>query len=882
MRLLDDKDYTILELLQEDGRRTDAELARKVDLSTSGLKKRRLRLERRLATLRTVSQAARDGVWLAGGLTAALLTMANAPASAVPPPGATPRPPELQARLEAVLAAMPTDYEPRTEHLDAGGGPLYLNRLILETSPYLRQHAHNPVDWYPWGEEAFERAQAEDKPVFLSIGYSTCHWCHVMERESFENVEVARLMNEKFICIKVDREQRPDIDDIYMTAVQVTQQRGGWPMSSFLLPDRRPFFGATYFPPQQFVNLMEQVDAAWRERRDALETAAAQITDLVQQITSARGVAKNLGRTVIGQATEGLIASTDRAYGGFGGAPKFPNETNLLLLLEEALRTGDRRPLDAALITLRAMARGGIYDQVGGGFHRYSVDGRWLVPHFEKMLYNQAHLLRAYALAYRLTGDPLLARVARETADYVLRDMTSPDGAFYSATDADSEAADGESVEGEFFVWNEAQLRDALEPADADLTIRLFGVTDEGNFEHRNILFLDRPLDESAGDLGLSLPDLLSHLDRIRERLYQVREERLHPLRDDKILTSWNGMMIRALAEAADALGEPVYAEAAARSAELLWRHGRREDGGLWRVWLDGEASTSGLVQDYAHLAHAMVALYDVTGDRIWLERAGVVASAMVERFWDPTPATTEAGTATASSLGSGFFVAERTAANLLIAQPKSPTDGAVPSGNSVAVRALAELGRKGEPGATDRALATVAAFAANVERAPAAYTYMLTGLAVALDGEAGPRGTAGSGAVAAAASLRPAADAGEYEVDLDLVIADGWHLNGPEPLQEDLIGTEVLGAGSAFELADLRYPEPRRTQVSTQSGDVLIYEDTQRIAFRIRAAPESEGGSPPVSVPISIRLQACDDRVCLLPETVVLEVPLVAVAASG
>ncbi len=804
--------------------------------------------------------------------------MANAPASAVPPPGATPRPPELQARLEAVLAAMPADYEPRTEHLDADGGPLFLNRLILETSPYLRQHAHNPVDWYPWGEEAFERAQAEDKPVFLSIGYSTCHWCHVMERESFDNVEIARLMNEKFICIKVDREQRPDVDDIYMTAVQVTQQRGGWPMSSFLLPDRRPFFGATYFPPQQFVNLMQQADTAWRERRDALETIAGQITDLVQQITSARGVAKNLGRTVIGQATEGLIASTDRVYGGFGGAPKFPNETNLLLLLEEALRTGDRPPLDAALITLRAMARGGIYDQVGGGFHRYSVDGRWLVPHFEKMLYNQAHLLRAYALAYRLTGDPLLARVARETADYVLRDMTSPDGAFYSATDADSEAADGESVEGEFFVWTKAQLRGALAPADADLTIRLFGVTDEGNFEHRNILFLDRPFDESTGDLGLSLEDLLRRLDRIRERLYQVREERLHPLRDDKILTSWNGMMIRALAEAADALGEPAYAEAAARSAEFLWKHGRREDGGLWRVWLMGVASTSGLVQDYAHLAHAFVALYDVTGERIWLERAGVVASAMVERFWDPTPAPTEAEAATASSLGSGFFVAERTAANLLIAQPKSPTDGAVPSGNSVAVRALAELGRKGEPGATDRALATVAAFAANVERAPAAYTYMLTGLAVALDGEAGPRGTAGSGAVAAAASLRPAADAGEYEVDLDLVIADGWHLNGPEPLQEDLIGTEVLGADSGFELADLRYPEPRRTQVSTQSGDVLIYEDTQRIAFRVRAAPESEGGSPPVSVPISIRLQACDDQVCLLPETVVLEVPLATV----
>ena len=813
--------------------------------------------------------------WIAGGLTVVWLSVSNAPALAVPPPGAGARPPELQARLEAALAAMPADYEPRTEHLDPDGRPLFLNRLVLETSPYLRQHAHNPVDWFPWGEEAFERAKAENRPVFLSIGYSTCHWCHVMERESFDNVDVARLMNELFICIKVDREQRPDIDDIYMTAVQVTQQRGGWPMSSFLLPDRRPFFGATYFPPQQFVNLMRQVDAAWRERRADLETSAAQITDLVQQITAARGAAKNLGRGVIGEAVQGLVASTDRVHGGFGGAPKFPNETNLLLLLEEALRTGDRGPLDAALITLRAMARGGIHDQVGGGFHRYSVDGHWLVPHFEKMLYNQAHLLRAYVLAYRLTGDPLLARVARETADYVLRDMTSPEGAFYSATDADSDAEDGESVEGEFFVWTKDGLREALEPADAELAIRLFGVSDAGNFEHRNILFLDRPLDESAADFGLPLNELLDRLDRIRERLYQLRERRLHPLRDDKVLTSWNGMMVRALAEAADALAEPAYAETAARAAEFLWRNSRREDGGLWRVWLDGEASTSGLVQDYAHLAHAFVALHDVTSEAKWLERSATVAAEMVERFWDPSPASAEEGAPAPPSLGSGFFIAEREKANLLIAQPKSPTDGAVPSGNSVAVRALAELGRRtGDRNATDRALATVAAFATNIERMPAAYTYMLTGLAVALDGDAGPRATAGNGAVVAAATLRPADDAGRYEVDVDLVIKEGWHLNGPEPLQEDLIGTTVEGAGGRFDVTRLRYPEPRRTQVSTQSGDVLIYEGRQRVSFRLRPSSSGAGGLP-VSVPISIRIQACDDQLCLLPETVVLEVPL-------
>ncbi len=776
---------------------------------------------------------------------------------------------------------MPVDYDPRTEHLDAEGRPLFLNRLILETSPYLRQHAHNPVDWFSWGEEAFERARAEDKPIFLSIGYSTCHWCHVMERESFDSVEVARLMNGKFICIKVDREQRPDVDDVYMTAVQVTRQGGGWPMSSFLLPDGRPFFGATYFPPPRFVHLMEQVDAAWRQRRGDLETSAARITDLVQRITSARGTAKSLGRSVVTRAVQGLIASTDRVHGGFGGAPKFPNETNLLLLLEEALRTGDRQPLDAALRTLRAMARGGIHDQVGGGFHRYSVDGRWLVPHFEKMLYNQALLLRAYALAYRLAGDPLLARVARETADYVLRDMTSADGAFFSATDADSEAADGERVEGEFFVWTRDQLRDALDGDDAELAIRLFGATEQGNFEHRNILFLDRPLDESAADLGIPLGDLLRRLDRVRERLYQVREQRPHPLRDEKVLTSWNGMMIRALAEAAGALGEPAWAEAAARATEFLWKHCRRLDGGLWRVWLDGEASTPGLVQDHAHLVHAFVALSDVTGDSQWLERAQAVAAEMVERFQDPGPADP----ASAPSLGDGFFIAERDAADLLIARPRSPTDGAVPSGNSVAVRALAELGRRtGDRRSIDRALATVSAFAESVERTPTAFTYMLTGLAVALGGDAGPRKTAGSGAVTA--RLRPGAASGGrvasggHEVDLDLVIRDGWHVNGPEPLQENLIGARVLAAGNGFELAGVHYPPPRQTRFGDRSDDVLIYEGRQRIRFRIRRGAAAE--TLPVSVPISIRLQACNDRMCLPPETLVLELPLAAEHACG
>ncbi len=423
------------------------------------------------------------------------------------PPGATPYSETLRAKLSDALAARGEGYQPRTHHLSAGGQPHYTNRLILEDSPYLLQHAHNPVDWYPWGTEAFERAKAEDKPIFLSIGYSTCHWCHVMERESFEDLEVARLMNRYFVCVKVDRERRPDVDDFYMTAVQVLGQRGGWPMSSFLTPDGEPFFGATYFPPDRFADLLERVHAAWADQRGQLVSQARQVTERVRRVTAARGTAQELEVEVFARAVGDLQQSHDERLGGFGGAPKFPHEPELLFLLARSLRHGDREALAIAETSLDAMARGGIYDQVGGGFHRYSVDARWLVPHFEKMLYNQAHLARAYAAVYRLTVEPFHARVARQTLDYFLREMTDPEGGFYSATDADSSGG-----EGEFFIWTPDELRAALPAEDAELAIALWGVTAAGNFEGKNILHLPRGFDAFAAAEGLELDALLRAL----------------------------------------------------------------------------------------------------------------------------------------------------------------------------------------------------------------------------------------------------------------------------------------------------------------------------------------------------------------------------------
>ncbi|MBI2566583.1 MAG: thioredoxin domain-containing protein [Candidatus Schekmanbacteria bacterium] len=648
----------------------------------------------------------------------ALIMLAAACANAQPAdhqapllPGAAPRPVALEAKLRAALDARGSAYEPRTKHLLPDGKPLFTNRLILEDSPYLLQHAHNPVDWFAWGTEAFARARRENKPVFLSIGYSTCHWCHVMERESFEDIEVARLMNERFVCIKVDREQRPDVDEIYMTAVLLTTGSGGWPMSSFLTPEGKPFFGATYFPLEPFKALLLRIDELWKTRREQLEAQAEQIASAVERATSVRGEASKLGADVVRQGIGEIMAGYDAERGGFGEAPKFPHEPELFLLLQHLLRTGgDDAALAAVKKSATAMARGGIHDQVGGGFHRYSTDAVWLVPHFEKMLYNQAQLGRVYAHAHRLTAERMYARLARQTLDYVLRDMTSSEGGFYSATDADSEGR-----EGQFFVWTPAEVRAALDPAEAELAIELFGVSDRGNFEGRSILHLPVPLDERATKLRIGLDDLLKRTDRIREKLYAAREHRVHPLRDEKILTGWNAMMITTLAEASEILGEKHYLEAAVGAAELLWSRSRRGSGELWRVHLDGASSIPAGQEDYAYLAEAFLALYDVTADTPWLGRARAVADGMLAGFWDEQHG--------------GFFMSASGIDSNLIARPKSPSDGAMPSGNSVAVRALAMLAaRSGEVAYRARAEATLSGFASAVQQHPAGYPYMLIG----------------------------------------------------------------------------------------------------------------------------------------------------------
>ena len=551
------------------------------------------------------------------------------------------------------------------------------NRLSRETSPYLLQHQWNPVDWYPWGEEAFARARAEDKAILLSVGYSACHWCHVMERESFEDPAIADLMNRHFVSVKVDREERPDVDAIYMEAVQSMTGHGGWPMTVFLTPEGLPFYGGTYFPPQDrhglpgFPRLLESVAEFYREHRGQTEEMGRRMVDRLREAGRARPGGDLLTRDVLDAAFPALQGQFDPAHGGLGRAPKFPQPMTFDFLLRYWRRTGAPDALSMVRRTLDQMARGGIYDQLGGGFHRYSVDGAWLVPHFEKMLYDQSQLVRLYLHAWQATGEPVYRRVVEETLDYVLREMTHPAGGFFSTQDADSE---GE--EGRFLLWDEAEVRAVLDSEGARAALLYWGLGDGPNFEGRNILFVPRERDEVARALGHTRERLDALVADARARLFAARERRVKPGRDEKVLAGWNGMMLRAFAEAAAVLDRADYREAAERNAAFLLAQ-LRPQGRLLRSWKDGQAKLLGYLEDHAMVADGLLALYEATFDRGWLEGSRAIADAMLALFWDPD--------------AEAFF---DTGADheALVVRPRSLFDSAVPCGTSVAADVLLRL----------------------------------------------------------------------------------------------------------------------------------------------------------------------------------------------
>ena len=538
------------------------------------------------------------------------------------------------------------------------------NRLAGETSPYLLQHAHNPVDWYPWGDEAFARARAEDKPILLSVGYSACHWCHVMERESFENPEIAAIMNRHFVSVKVDREERPDVDQIYMQAVQSLTGHGGWPMTVFLTPDGEPFYGGTYYPPVEghglpaFPRLLQALAEAWANRRGEVVASAQKIGEALGQSERLRASTGLLTDEILFGAFQALSAQFDETEGGLGGAPKFPQPMIWEFVLRFWKRSKNPRGRQMVHTTLTMMARGGMYDQVGGGFHRYSVDPRWLVPHFEKMLYDNAQLASLYLSGWLAFGDPECRRVSEETLDYLLREMADPAGGFYSATDADSEGH-----EGKFFVWSPEELREVLGPDDAEYAARYWSVDRGPNFEGKSILYVGGEPD----------PERIAP---IRARLYAARARRVHPARDDKVLAAWNGLACRAFAEAGRALGRADYVAAAAKNAEFVLT-AMRSGGRLLRTWKAGRAKLKGYLEDYAMVAAALVALYEATLDRRWLDEARGLAEELLRLFWDEKL--------------EGFYDTgvdhER-----LIVRPRNLFDNAVPCGSSVAIETLFRL----------------------------------------------------------------------------------------------------------------------------------------------------------------------------------------------
>lgn len=591
----------------------------------------------------------------------------------------------------------------------------HTNALVNETSPYLLQHAHNPVEWYPWGEEALNKARSEEKPILLSIGYSACHWCHVMAHESFENEAIAKLMNENFINIKVDREERPDLDQIYMTAVQMMTGHGGWPMTMFLTPEGVPFYGGTYFPPEDrynmpgFPRVLLSVAEAFRSQPEQVANTSTAMLGELRRVGLAEESKELLTTEILDGAYRRIASNYDRVNGGFGGAPKFPPAMTLEFLLHTHHRNGLTEALDIVTQTCRKMAEGGMYDQLGGGFHRYSVDAKWLVPHFEKMLYDNALLSRLYLHVYQVTHDEFYRRIAEEILDYVVREMTDSSGGFYSSQDADSE---GE--EGKFFVWSRQEVIAVLSETDAAIFCDYYDVTEEGNFEGHNILHVKMPLADVAAKHGVEIEQASKIIESSRRKLFEIRERRIKPGRDEKILTAWNGLMLAGFAEASAILDREDYRQVARANADFLLSRLQKE-GLLLRTYKAGEAKLNAYLEDYSNLIHGLISLYEATGEINWLENAVTLSDKMLDQFWDA-----DAG---------GFFFTGKSHEQLIV-RSKEWLDNATPSGNSVAALSLLRLALLTANEDYRRRATTILRLLANqIRRYSSAFGFALTAL---------------------------------------------------------------------------------------------------------------------------------------------------------
>ena len=733
--------------------------------------------------------------------------------------------------LEQIYLDKGKDYTPRTQHLDKQGRAKFVNHLILESSPYLLQHAHNPVNWYPFSDEAFDKAKAENKPIFISIGYATCHWCHVMEEESFDDVEVAKFLNKHFISIKVDREIRPDVDATYMNVSQLINGSGGWPLNAVILPDGKAFFAGTYFPKPKLLDILSQIQTLWKNEKDSVINQANQIDNILNKVeTKTQG---DIDKSIIPKAIQALLSNFDEMEGGFGEAPKFPHESMLLLLIDEQNRNPNDEQLNAITTTLDIMASGGFYDTVGGGFHRYSTDNTWLIPHFEKMLYNQAQLSLVYTRAYQLTHKPLYRRIAQQTLDYVLKEMQDKNNGFFSATDADSE---GE--EGTFFVWSIDEIKRVLNNDEFKHFNQWFDLSSHTDFEGNHVIRFKDINDVNVDDY--------KQIDGLLAKLYNVRIKREPPLTDNKVLLSWNALMVPSLIEAGKVFNEEKYTTAGLALASRLESFNKYNQ--LYRVSINNKLETNALFEDYAYLANAYLSVFDQNNEKKWLNRAVQLVNTMNEKFWDK----------------------ERFGYNMtndnkyLNTRYKESYDGAIPSANGIAYQILVKLNnRTTKPSFIQQAEQLLSAFSADINQDPYSYSSFILGFNNAIFTEAANVQYAYQGRIRVHTQTL---DNDELLVNISLNPL--WHINSNQPIQDSLIATKITNLDTQnWTLEDSTYPQGELAKLGFSKDQISIYKDQAKIGLKLKQHSKTY-----ITPTLLLTLQACSNKVCLPPTTITLK----------
>lgn len=729
-----------------------------------------------------------------------------------------------------------SDYQPRTHHLDENAKAKFVNHLILSDSPYLLQHAHNPINWYSWSDEAFDKARAENKLIFLSIGYSTCHWCHVMEEESFDDIEVAKLMNQHFVAIKVDREIQPDVDATFMNIAQLTNGSAGWPLNVFLTPDGRSFLTDTYITKSRLMSTIPQLQNLWEKEKEKITALADRTTQMLNSIKATQNTLKAtaLDKTIFNQTTQSILDNFDDLQGGFSEAPKFPHESLLLFLLDEQKRNPSEDKLTAITTTLDAMATGGLYDVIGGGFHRYAIDNAWIVPHFEKMLYNQAQLSLVYTRAYQLTKKPLYRRIAKQTLNYTLKEMRGKRGGFFSATDADSE---GE--EGTFFIFSDNDLQSILNTEQYQQALKWFDLSKHTEFENKNVVRFH--------DINKLKPTDYPTVDSLIDKIYQARAKRIPPLTDKKILLSWNSLLVQSFIEAGQAFDNPLYLETGINTAQYLFDQ-FYQNNQLYRVSIDGRFSTLALFEDYAYFTQALLKVFDQTNDQIWLNRVKKLVQQMNTHFWDKK--------------NHGFHMSSGNKhLNLSL---KQLYDDALPSANGIAYQVLTGLSvRTTNPDYATQAKKLLSSVSSLIKKDPYSYTSFIQGLNNVKNGETSTVQYAYQGRIRVHTQIL-----NSNELLVDLSLNPGWHINSNQPIQSSLIATRVNNLDTKnWSIIKATYPKGQLAKLGFSKDEISIYKD--QVKIKLKFVQKSKNYVAPK---LSLSLQACSDKVCLAPTTLNLK----------